>query len=59
MWFHQTVGSAADPEPAYPLTVKLAGRASRLQTGYVANYALVLAMGMFALICVYMVLRRG
>ncbi|HEX3529527.1 MAG TPA: NADH-quinone oxidoreductase subunit L [Thermoanaerobaculia bacterium] len=31
----------------------------RLQTGYVANYALVLAMGMFALICVYMVLRRG
>ncbi len=26
MWFHQTVGSAADPEPAYPLTVKLAGR---------------------------------
>jgi NADH-quinone oxidoreductase subunit L len=30
----------------------------RLQTGYVANYALLLAMGMFALI-VYMVLRRG
>jgi CxxC motif-containing protein (DUF1111 family) len=26
MWFHQTVGSARDPEPAYPLTVKLAGR---------------------------------
>jgi CxxC motif-containing protein (DUF1111 family) len=26
MWFHQTVGQAADPEPAYPLTVKLAGR---------------------------------
>jgi NADH-quinone oxidoreductase subunit L len=31
----------------------------RLQTGYVANYALVLAIGMFALLCVYMVLRRG
>jgi NADH-quinone oxidoreductase subunit L len=30
----------------------------RLQTGYVANYALILAMGMFALI-VYMMLRRG
>ena len=29
----------------------------RLQTGYVANYALVLAVGMFALICIYMVLR--
>jgi NADH-quinone oxidoreductase subunit L len=32
----------------------------RLQTGYVANYALALALGMFALIVVYyMVLRRG
>jgi NADH-quinone oxidoreductase subunit L len=30
----------------------------RLQTGYVANYALILVMGMFALI-VYMMLRRG
>jgi hypothetical protein len=26
MWFHQTVGQPRDPEPAYPLTVKLAGR---------------------------------
>ena len=26
MWFHQTVGEAREPEPAYPLTVKLAGR---------------------------------
>ncbi len=26
MWFHQTVGAAADPEPAYPLEVSLAGR---------------------------------
>jgi NADH-quinone oxidoreductase subunit L len=32
----------------------------RLQTGYVANYALILAMGMFALAVFYMmVLRRG
>jgi len=32
----------------------------RLQTGYVANYALILAMGMFALVVFYMmVLRRG
>jgi NADH-quinone oxidoreductase subunit L len=32
----------------------------RLQTGYVANYALLLAVGMFVLVCVYMlVLRRG
>jgi len=26
MWFHQTVGQAADPEPAYPITTTLAGR---------------------------------
>jgi len=26
MWFHQTIGQAREPEPAYPLTVKLAGR---------------------------------
>jgi CxxC motif-containing protein (DUF1111 family) len=26
MWFHQIVGEAREPEPAYPLTVKLAGR---------------------------------
>src|SRR5258706_14013962 len=26
MWVHQTVGRPRDPEPAYPLTVKLAGR---------------------------------
>ncbi|HEY4103989.1 MAG TPA: hypothetical protein VGM44_08860, partial [Polyangiaceae bacterium] len=26
MWFHQVIGAARDPEPAYPLTVKLAGR---------------------------------
>src|SRR5580692_3882800 len=26
MWFHQTIGQAADPEPAYPLTATLAGR---------------------------------
>jgi CxxC motif-containing protein (DUF1111 family) len=26
MWFHQTIGAAADPEPAYPLNVSLAGR---------------------------------
>jgi CxxC motif-containing protein (DUF1111 family) len=26
MWFHQIVGRPRDPEPAYPLTVKLAGR---------------------------------
>jgi CxxC motif-containing protein (DUF1111 family) len=25
-WFHQVIGAARDPEPAYPLTVKLAGR---------------------------------
>jgi NADH-quinone oxidoreductase subunit L len=31
----------------------------RLQTGYVSNYALVLAAGMFALVVVYMVLHRG
>jgi NADH-quinone oxidoreductase subunit L len=32
----------------------------RLQSGYVANYALILAMGMFALVVFYMmVLRRG
>jgi NADH-quinone oxidoreductase subunit L len=29
----------------------------RVQTGYVSNYALVLAFGMFALVCIYMVLR--
>jgi CxxC motif-containing protein (DUF1111 family) len=26
MWFHQTIGAPRDPEPAYPLTVTLAGR---------------------------------
>jgi len=26
MWFHQIVGQAREPEPAYPLTTKLAGR---------------------------------
>jgi CxxC motif-containing protein (DUF1111 family) len=26
MWFHQTIGQPPDPEPAYPLTVNLAGR---------------------------------
>jgi CxxC motif-containing protein (DUF1111 family) len=26
MWFHQKVGGARDPEPAYPITAKLAGR---------------------------------
>ena len=26
MWFHQVVGEAHEPEPAYPLTVRLAGR---------------------------------
>jgi NADH-quinone oxidoreductase subunit L len=31
----------------------------RLQTGYVSNYALVLAAGMFALVVVYMILHRG
>jgi NADH-quinone oxidoreductase subunit L len=39
------------------------GRSSRLlrraQTGYVSNYALVLALGMFALVCLYFVLGRG
>jgi len=31
----------------------------RLQTGYVSNYALVLAVGMFALVAVYMLIYRG
>jgi NADH-quinone oxidoreductase subunit L len=31
----------------------------RVQTGYVSNYALVLAVGMFALVCLYLVLQRG
>jgi NADH-quinone oxidoreductase subunit L len=31
----------------------------RLQTGYVGSYALVLAVGMFALVAVYMLLERG
>jgi NADH-quinone oxidoreductase subunit L len=31
----------------------------RLQTGYVSNYALVLAAGMFALVIVYVFLHRG
>ncbi len=31
----------------------------RVQTGYVSNYALVLAVGMFALVCLYFVLQRG
>ncbi len=31
----------------------------RLQTGYVGSYALVLAVGMFALVAVYMLLGRG
>jgi CxxC motif-containing protein (DUF1111 family) len=26
MWFHQTLGQPRDPEPAYPLTLTLAGR---------------------------------
>jgi CxxC motif-containing protein (DUF1111 family) len=26
MWFHQKIGAAKDPEPAYPLTAKYAGR---------------------------------
>jgi CxxC motif-containing protein (DUF1111 family) len=26
MWFHQKIGQPRDPEPAYPLTAKLAGR---------------------------------
>jgi len=31
----------------------------RLQTGYVGSYALVLAVGMFALVAVYMLFNRG
>jgi NADH-quinone oxidoreductase subunit L len=31
----------------------------RVQTGYVSQYALVLAAGLFALICIYLVLQRG
>jgi NADH-quinone oxidoreductase subunit L len=31
----------------------------RVQTGYVSNYALVLALGMFALVCLYFALGRG
>ncbi len=31
----------------------------RVQSGSVGNYALVLAMGMFALVCLYMALRQG
>ena len=31
----------------------------RVQTGYVSNYALVMAVGMFALVCLYLVLQRG
>jgi NADH-quinone oxidoreductase subunit L len=31
----------------------------RLQTGYVGSYALVLVVGMFALVAVYMLLERG
>jgi len=31
----------------------------RVQTGYVSNYAFVLALGMFALVCLYFVLARG
>ncbi len=31
----------------------------RLQSGYVGNYALVLAVGMFALVAVYMLIYRG
>jgi hypothetical protein len=29
----------------------------RVQTGYVSNYALVLAAGMFALVCVFVLMR--
>ena len=31
----------------------------RVQTGLVSNYALVLALGMFALVCIYFVLQQG
>jgi NADH-quinone oxidoreductase subunit L len=31
----------------------------RVQSGYVSNYALVLALGMFALVCLYFALGRG
>jgi NADH-quinone oxidoreductase subunit L len=31
----------------------------KVQTGYVSNYALVLAVGMFALVCLYFLLPRG
>jgi hypothetical protein len=31
----------------------------RVQTGLVSNYALVLALGMFVLVCIYFVLQQG
>ncbi len=31
----------------------------RVQSGYVSNYALVLALGMFALVCLFFALERG
>jgi NADH-quinone oxidoreductase subunit L len=39
------------------LSSRFSGLFRRVQTGYVSNYALVLAVGMFALVAVYMVLR--
>jgi NADH-quinone oxidoreductase subunit L len=41
------------PDGVSKLTVKLAGRASKLQTGYVYHYAFVMMIGVVALVTWY------
>jgi NADH-quinone oxidoreductase subunit L len=47
------------PDGISKLTVSLAGRASRLQTGYVYHYAFAMLIGVVALVSWYLVAFRG
>jgi NADH-quinone oxidoreductase subunit L len=47
------------PDGISKLTVRLAGRASKLQTGYVYHYAFAMMIGVVALVSWYLVAFRG
>jgi NADH-quinone oxidoreductase subunit L len=47
------------PDGISKLTVRLAGRASKLQTGYVYHYAFVMMIGVVALVSYYIFVFRG
>ena len=47
------------PDGISKLTVRLAGRASKLQTGYVYHYAFAMMIGVVALVSYYLFVFRG